>query len=129
MTATGPRNREIHLASRPNGAVTLDNFSIAETDVRAADDGEVVVRNLYVSVDPYMRGRMNDAKSYVPPFQVGQVLDGGALGEVIESRTPDLEVGHIVTTISAGVNTSPPMPVTSAASTPPRSPPPHTSAR
>jgi NADPH-dependent curcumin reductase CurA len=97
MTTTGLRNREIHLASRPNGAVTLDNFSLAETDVRPAAEGEVVIRNSYISVDPYMRGRMNDVKSYVPPFQVGQVLEGGALGEVIESRSPDLSVGDTVT--------------------------------
>jgi hypothetical protein len=97
MTTAGLRNREIHLASRPDGACTLDNFRLTETDVRPPDDGEVVVRNSHVSVDPYMRGRMNDAKSYVPPFQVGEVLDGGALGEVIESRSPDLHVGDIVT--------------------------------
>lgn len=97
MTTTGLRNREVHLASRPNGAVTLDHFTLAETDVRPPAEGEVVVRNTYLSVDPYMRGRMNDVKSYVPPFEVGQVLDGGALGEVIESRSPDLSVGDTVT--------------------------------
>ncbi|MEO8898800.1 MAG: NADP-dependent oxidoreductase [Candidatus Dormibacter sp.] len=97
MTTSRLRNREIHLASRPNGAVTLDNFRLAETDVRPPDDGEVVVRNSFISVDPYMRGRMNDVKSYVPPFQIGEVLDGGALGEVIESRSPDLNVGDVVT--------------------------------
>jgi NADPH-dependent curcumin reductase CurA len=97
MTTTGLRNRQIHLASRPDGACTLDNFRLAETQVRPPDDGEVVVRNSHISVDPYMRGRMNDAKSYAPPFQVGEVLDGGALGEVIESRSPDLDIGDVVT--------------------------------
>ncbi|MFI5313749.1 MAG: NADP-dependent oxidoreductase [Candidatus Dormibacteria bacterium] len=97
MTMTGLRSREIHLTSRPNGAVTTDNFTLVETDVRPPDDGEAVVRNSYVSVDPYMRGRMNDVKSYIPPFPIGRVLDGGALGEVIESRTPDLNVGDVVT--------------------------------
>jgi NADPH-dependent curcumin reductase CurA len=97
MTTSGLRNREIHLASRPNGAVTLDNFRLAETDVRPPDEGEVVVRNSYISVDPYMRGRMNNAKSYVPPFAIGEVLDGGALGQVIESRSPDLNPGDMVT--------------------------------
>lgn len=97
MTTTGLRNRQIHLASRPDGACTLDNFRLTETEVRPPDDGEVVVRNSHISVDPYMRGRMNDARSYVPSFQVGEVLDGGALGEVIESRSPDLDVGDIVT--------------------------------
>ena len=56
----------------------------------------MLVRNLFMSVDPYMRGRMNDVKSYVPPFQVGQPLEGGAIGEVIESRAPDLKTGDIV---------------------------------
>ena len=91
------RNREIHLASRPRGEAGPDNFELVQTDVREPGDGEVVVRNLFISVDPYMRGRMNDVKSYVPPFAVGEVLDGGAVGEVIESRSGDLAVGDTVT--------------------------------
>jgi NADPH-dependent curcumin reductase CurA len=97
MTTTGLHSREIHLASRPDGAVTPDNFTLVETDVRPPGEDEVVVRNSYISVDPYMRGRMNDVKSYIPPYPLGHVLDGGALGEVIESRSPDLAVGDIVT--------------------------------
>lgn len=97
MPTTVLRNREIHLASRPQGVATAANFSIEEAQVRPPENGEVVVRNSFISVDPYMRGRMNDAKSYVPPFKVGEVLDGGAVGEVIESCSPQLSVGDTVT--------------------------------
>ena len=90
------RGREVHLASRPVGEPTSDNFELVEVDVRPPADGEVVVRNSFLSVDPYMRGRMNDAKSYLPPFQVGQSMQGGAVGEVIESRAPQLAVGDTV---------------------------------
>jgi len=87
---------EIHLASRPDGWPTEENFTVAEVEVRPPSDGEILVRNLYLSVDPYMRGRMNDAKSYVPPFELGQALDGGAVGEVVASNSPDFEVGDTV---------------------------------
>jgi NADPH-dependent curcumin reductase CurA len=90
------RGREVHLASRPVGEPTSDNFELVEVDVRPPADGEVVVRNSFLSVDPYMRGRMNDAKSYLPPFQVGQAMQGGAVGEVIASRAPQLAVGDTV---------------------------------
>ncbi len=90
------RCRTIHLASRPSGEPAPDNFEVVETETRAPDDGEVVVRNSFVSVDPYMRGRMNDAKSYLPPFEVGKPMDGGAVGEVIELRSPELAVGDTV---------------------------------
>jgi NADPH-dependent curcumin reductase CurA len=90
------RGREIRLASRPTGAPTADNFELAEVDLPAPADGEVLVRNLFMSVDPYMRGRMNDVKSYVPPFQLGAALDGGAVGEVVESADPGLSVGDMV---------------------------------
>jgi NADPH-dependent curcumin reductase CurA len=94
---TGFRSREIHLAARPDGAPTAADFALVETDVRPPGDGEVVVRNTFLSVDPYMRGRMNDARSYLPPFAVGAVMDGGAVGEVLESRSPALSVGDTVT--------------------------------
>jgi NADPH-dependent curcumin reductase CurA len=94
MTST-----EIRLASRPRGWPTLENFTAATVDLPAPGDNEVLVRNLYMSVDPYMRGRMNDVKSYVPPFQVGQALEGGAVGEVLESRAPALKPGDIVTSM------------------------------
>jgi len=88
--------REIRLAARPKGWPTAETFATASVDVPSPAEGQVLVRNLFMSVDPYMRGRMNDVKSYVPPFQVGQPLEGNALGEVIESRVPDLKPGDIV---------------------------------
>ena len=90
------QSREIRLASRPTGLPSAANFSLATVDLPTPSDGQVLVRNLFMSVDPYMRGRMNDMKSYVPPFQVGQPLEGGAVGEVIESRAPATAVGSIV---------------------------------
>ena len=87
------RSREIRLASRPQGAPVPADFELAEVEVADPGEGEVLVRNHLVSVDPYMRGRMNDAKSYVPPFAIGEPLTGGALGEVIASGDPRWQVG------------------------------------
>ena len=89
-------SREIRLSSRPKGRPSAANFTLAQTEVEPPKDGEVFVRNLFMSVDPYMRGRMNDRKSYVPPFEVGKTLEGGALGEVIESRAGKFMQGDIV---------------------------------
>jgi NADPH-dependent curcumin reductase CurA len=88
--------RQIVLASRPHGFPAAANFSLTEADRHELADGQVRVRNLFLSVDPYMRGRMNDVKSYVPPFQLGEPLEGGAVGTVIESRSPDLAEGDLV---------------------------------
>ena len=90
--------RQIVLASRPSGWPTDDNFALTEADRPGLADGQVRVRNLFMSVDPYMRGRMNDlnAGSYVPPFRLGEPLEGGAIGTVIESRSPDLAKGDLV---------------------------------
>lgn len=90
-------SREIRLASRPTGVPTASNFSFAETTLEPLQDQQVLVRNLFMSVDPYMRGRMNERQSYVPPFEIGKVLDGGAVGEVIESRSSKFEAGDVVT--------------------------------
>jgi NADPH-dependent curcumin reductase CurA len=90
-------NREIRLASRPKGMPTAANFTLARTELKPLQDGEVLVRNLFMSVDPYMRGRMNEGKSYVPPFEIGKPLEGGAVGEVIESRTKEFKPGDAVT--------------------------------
>jgi len=79
-------SREIHLASRPTGWPTGDNFRLVEVDLPEPGPGEVLVRNLFMSVDPYMRGRMDDARSYIPPFEVGQVLVGGDHLEAAISR-------------------------------------------
>ncbi|MBG0814140.1 NADP-dependent oxidoreductase [Planomonospora sp. ID82291] len=89
-------SRQINLASRPSGWPTPDDFDLVEADLPAPQEGQVLVRNLFMSVDPYMRGRMNDAESYVPPFRLGEPLEGGAVGEVVESRAPGLEAGDLV---------------------------------
>ena len=91
------QNKEIRLASRPAGMPTLDNFKIADAEVQQPKDGEVLVRTLYISVDPYLRGRMREGRSYVPPFEVGQVIVSGLVGEVVESRAPEFAPGDIVT--------------------------------
>jgi NADPH-dependent curcumin reductase CurA len=87
---------EIRLASRPQGWPTDDNFEIAEAAVKSPVAGQVLVRNVLMSVDPYMRGRMNDVKSYVPPFQIGEPLEGGAVGEVVESAVDTLKPGDFL---------------------------------
>jgi NADPH-dependent curcumin reductase len=91
-------NTQVLLASRPRGPVTEDNFRIVETPLRAPGDGEVLVKNEWLSLDPYMRGRMNDVKSYVPPVQIGEVMVGQTVGEVIESRDPNFASGDKVLT-------------------------------
>ncbi|URD60925.1 NADP-dependent oxidoreductase [Sphingomonas sp. KRR8] len=88
--------RAWNLKSRPTGMPTMDNFEFGETPLPALDDGMVHVRNRWLSVDPYMRGRMNDVKSYVPPFQIGAPLEGGAVGEVVESKDPNFVAGDWV---------------------------------
>jgi len=93
MTET---TREIRLASRPDGAPVPENFELAESQIPELGDGEVLVRNSYLSVDPYMRGRMRDVKSYIPPFAVGDVLQGGAVGQVVASRNDAVEEGSWV---------------------------------
>jgi len=79
-------SREIRLKSRPEGMPVADNFELAETELPTLSQNELLVKNLYMSVDPYMRGRMMDRKSYLPPFQIGQPLEGGSIGEVVESK-------------------------------------------
>jgi|SRR5579871_305715 len=91
------KNREIRLKSRPVGLPTPANFELVETAVPTPGTGEVLVRNIYMSVDPYMRGRMVDRASYVPPFQVGEVLSGGAIGQVVASNNnKDFKAGDYV---------------------------------
>ena len=90
-------SREIRLTSRPAGIPTAANFTLAQTELPPLQDQQVLVRNLYMSVDPYMRGRMNEEKSYVPPFELGKVMEGGAVGEVVESRAKEFKPGDAVT--------------------------------
>jgi NADPH-dependent curcumin reductase CurA len=89
-------SREIRLKSRPTGTPTADNFELASVDLPDPAPGEVQVRNTWMTVDPYMRGRMNDVKSYTPPFQIGEALQGGAVGEVVASNDPSLKAGDLV---------------------------------
>jgi len=88
--------RAWHLKSRPQGMPSADNFELRETALAPLQDGAIRIRNLWLSVDPYMRGRMNDVKSYVPPFQLGEPMDGGAIGEVVESRSEGFQPGDLV---------------------------------
>jgi hypothetical protein len=88
--------RAWHLKSRPEGMPSEDDFELKEIELPPLADGMIRVRNRWLSVDPYMRGRMNDAKSYVPPFQLNQPLEGGAVGEVVESRADGFAPGDLV---------------------------------
>ena len=90
-------NKKITLASRPAGMPTLDNFEIAEAEIPEPQAGEVLIRTLYLSVDPYMRGRMSDRRSYIPPFALNEVITGGGIGEVVRSRSDAFQPGDIVT--------------------------------
>ncbi|MGK5558439.1 NADP-dependent oxidoreductase [Actinomadura kijaniata] len=89
-------SREIRLAARPVGEPKHSDFEMAEVPVPEPGEGQVVVRNDWMSVDPYMRGRMNDVKSYVPPFRLGEAMEGGAVGTVVASRSERVPVGAVV---------------------------------
>ncbi|MBK9036224.1 MAG: NADP-dependent oxidoreductase [Myxococcales bacterium] len=90
-------NQQIVLASRPTGAPTVDNFAVVEQPVADLADGHVLVQHSYLSLDPYMRGRMNDGKSYAAPQPLGEVMIGGTVGEVVASRAAGFAAGdHVV---------------------------------
>jgi len=89
-------SREIRLKNRPNGLPSARDFELASVPIPAPGPGEVLVRNLYMSVDPYMRGRMMEQPSYVAPFQLGQPLDGGCVGQIVTSKSSQFEVGDYV---------------------------------
>jgi NADPH-dependent curcumin reductase len=91
-----PRNKQVLLDNRPQGEATASNFKLVTTDTPALEDGQVLVRHHFLSLDPYMRGRMNDAKSYAAPQPLGQVMQGGTAGEVVESRNPKYQPGDKV---------------------------------
>ncbi len=88
--------REIQLAARPAGVPTGENFALVERALPELGEGQLLVRNTWMSVDPYMLGRMDDKPSYIPPFQVGTALEGSAVGEVVESRSAAIPVGTTV---------------------------------
>ncbi|MFG3245541.1 NADP-dependent oxidoreductase [Streptomyces sp. NPDC048187] len=89
-------NREWHLVTRPVGWPKPEDFALVEAEVPTPGDGQVLVRNRYVSVDPYMRGRMSAAKSYAAPYELGKVMQGGAVGEVVASNAEGIAVGDHV---------------------------------
>ena len=91
-----PRNQQILLASRPQGEATVENFRLVATDTPALQDGQVLVRHHYLSLDPYMRGRMNESKSYAAAQPLDSVMIGGTVGEVVESRHPQYAAGDKV---------------------------------
>ncbi|MCG9732215.1 NADP-dependent oxidoreductase [Shewanella sp. Isolate13] len=92
-------SQQIQLKSRPEGMPSADNFALTQVPLSPIKQGEFLVKNLWMSVDPYMRGRMIDRKSYIAPFEIGKVLEGGAIGEVIESLNPDFPVGSKVSSM------------------------------
>lgn len=96
MTALPKTHRRIVLASRPQGMVSLENFRLEEAPVPQPGPGQILVRQIYQSLDPYMRGRMNDGPSYAPPVPVGGVMEAGGVGEIVASQHPDWKVGEIV---------------------------------
>ena len=89
-------NMQVLLASRPTGWVTVENFKIVNTPIAKPAEGQILVRNHYLSLDPYMRGRMNDTKSYAAKQEIDEVMVGGTVGEVVESRNPKFAVGDKV---------------------------------
>ena len=89
-------SREIRLTQRPVGLPTEENFELVEAPVSEPVDGEILVRNIWMSVDPYMRGRMIDRKSYVPPYEIGRSLSGGCIGQVVTSKNDAFAVGDYV---------------------------------
>src|SRR5689334_9724435 len=89
-------NKQVTLAVRPSGMPKASDFKVVETPVAEPGPGEMLVRVVYLSVDPYMRGRMNDVKSYAPPAQIGEVMGGGAVGKVIASENPQFAAGDFV---------------------------------
>jgi NADPH-dependent curcumin reductase CurA len=88
--------QRILLASRPAGMPTLSNFTFKEIELPNLKPGQVMVQTLYLSVDPYMRGRMNDQKSYVPPYAVGEVIEGGVIGRILASESSQYQAGDLV---------------------------------
>src|SRR6266545_6287871 len=89
-------NRQIRLVSRPVGLPKESNFEMIEASIPEPSDGEVLTRTLFLSIDPYMRGRMNETKSYSPSVQIGAVMVGQTVGEVVASRDPGFTAGDII---------------------------------
>lgn len=88
--------KQIRLARRPVGTPTMEDFAFTEAPIGTPGEGEVLIRNVYISVDPYLRGRMEDVKSYIPPFQLNDVIVSGVIGQVVESKSAQFAKGDIV---------------------------------
>ena len=99
---TSEANREVHLVSRPVGTPTLENFAVVDAPMPTAGAGEVLIRNVWMSVDPYMRGRMYDRKSYAPPFQLNEAMGGGHVGQIMTSDNANFAVGDYVVGFMGG---------------------------
>ncbi len=96
MNDSTRKQREFHLKSRPQGVPTVGNFELVESELPPLKEGEFLVQNEWLSVDPYMRGRMRGGKSYVEPFELGAPMEGGCVGKVIESKHPKYSIGDCV---------------------------------
>lgn len=96
MSQSEQQNRRILLASRPHGEPTADNFRLETSDIPQPAAGQLLLRTVYLSLDPYMRGRMSDAPSYAPPVEIGQVMVGGTVSRVVASQHPDFKPGDWV---------------------------------
>ena len=93
-------NKQIHLKSRPDGQPRVEDFQLVTVDIPKLEQGQLLIKNLWMSVDPYMRGRMTDRDSYVPPFKLDRVLNGSAVGEVVESKNANFNAGDLVSHMS-----------------------------
>jgi NADPH-dependent curcumin reductase len=93
---TAEKNRQILLASRPRGEPTPDNFRLVETDLPEPGPGQMLLRTVYLSLDPYMRGRMNAGPSYARPVEVGEVMEGRAVCQVVQANVPQFKAGDVV---------------------------------
>ena len=96
MTSTASVNRRIVLAARPQGRPTLESFRLERVPIPQPAEGEVLLRTVWLSLDPYMRGRMSDAPSYAAPVAVGAVMVGGTVSRIEKSRNPDFHEGDLV---------------------------------
>ena len=89
-------SREIRLKNRPVGMVTEKDFELVEVEIPEIQDGQILVQNIYISVDPYMRGRMGERETYISPFELGKPMDGGCVGQVVRSRSENFQEGDYV---------------------------------
>ena len=95
-------NKKVILKSRPAGFPILENFDIINEEINELEYGQVIIEVIWLSLDPYMRGRMSQAKSYASPIEIGEVITGGAVGQIVESRCPKFDVGNIVEGFTIG---------------------------